>query len=102
MYLIGQVAAVLGGHGPFQVLDNGGVGGRIGQERLRHVHGVDASLAAQKLVVRGLVDILEPAPAANVINQNQTEVPAAPSTSASSWRRPGRPCKFSPLRPASL
>ena len=72
-----QLAAVLAGHGALDALDDGGAQAAVVLELLGAVVHLDARVAADVLVVGALVGVLEPAPAADVVDQDDLEVGAA-------------------------
>ena len=73
-YLDGQLSAVLAGHHPLHVLDDVRDGAAVVLELLGAELNCYAGPLAEVLVVRGLVRILEPPPAADVVDQHHREV----------------------------
>jgi hypothetical protein len=67
------MAAVFGGHHPFDLLEQG-AGHPAGLERLSAVLDREAFLSADELVVGALVGVLEPAPTADVLDEDGLEV----------------------------
>src|ERR1700761_7059890 len=69
-----ELPAILGGHDALELLDDHGGRTAVILEGLRAVNHLDASFAAEELVVRGLVGILEPTPSANIQHQDGIEL----------------------------
>jgi hypothetical protein len=69
-----QLPAVFAGHGALDALDDGGHRRAVVLELLGAVGDLDAGAAADVLVIGALVGVLEPAPAADVVDQDDLEV----------------------------
>ena len=69
-----QLAAVLAGHRALDALDDGRDRAAVVLELLRAVVDGDAGALADVLVVGAFVGVLEPAPAADVVDQDRLEV----------------------------
>ena len=71
-----QLAAVLAGHRPLDALDDRRDRAAVVLELLGAVVDLDAGAAAEVLVVGALVGVLEPAPAADVVDEDRAEIGA--------------------------
>jgi hypothetical protein len=69
-----QLPAVFARHRALDALDDGGHGRAVVLELLGAVGDLDSGAAADVLVVGALVGILKPAPAADVVDQDDLEV----------------------------
>src|SRR3954447_4993316 len=74
--LDGKLSAVFGGHYPLDVLDDARKQAAIIVELFGTVGYADAVLFADEFIMRALVDVLEPPPSADVVNQNMSEIRA--------------------------
>jgi len=72
-----QLPAVFAGHGALDTLDDGGDGGAVVFKLLGDVGDADALAFADVLVIGRLVRVLKPAPAADVVDQDQVEIGVA-------------------------
>ena len=97
----GQLAAVLGGHRPLDALDDRGGRAAVVLELLGAVVDVDPRPLAQVLVVGALVGVLEPAPAADVVDQDRVKSALPVCTSSIIAFKASRPSIFRPLLPSS-
>src|SRR4051794_39379583 len=77
VHLDGELPAPLGGHPPLQAFCDPGNKGAVVLEYLRTVFDLNAAPLAQEFVVGTLVDILEPAPATDVVNEDVVEIGSA-------------------------
>jgi hypothetical protein len=77
VHLDGELPAPLGGHAALQAFRDPGNKGAVVLEDLRAVFDLDAAPLAQEFVVGTLVDILEPAPATDVVDEDVVEVGSA-------------------------
>ena len=74
MDLHGQLPAVFAGHRPLQIFQDGGNRGPVIFEGLRAIDDRDAGPAAHVFVVGALIGILEAAPAADVVDEQDGKV----------------------------
>src|SRR4051794_15819073 len=68
--LRGKLTAVFARHRAFDALDDGGGRTAVVFELFSAIMDFDAGALAKVFVVRALIGILEPAPAANVVNED--------------------------------
>ena len=73
-HLGGQLAAVFAGHRPLHALDNGGHRTAVILELFGAVLDLNTGALADVLVVRTLIGILEPAPPADVVDEDRLVV----------------------------
>ena len=76
-HLCGELAAVLCGHGAFDALHDRGYRRPVVDELLGAVVHLDPCVAAGELVRCALVGVLEPAPAAYVVDEDGVEIDVA-------------------------
>src|SRR3954470_18870489 len=77
VHLDGELPAPLGGHAALQAFRDPGNKRAVVLEDLGAVFDLDAAPLAQEFVVGTLVDILEPAPATDVVNEDVVEIGSA-------------------------
>lgn len=78
-HLDGQLATVLARHRAFDALDDRRADAAVVLKLLRTVVDTDARLSADELIVGALIRVLEPTPAADVIDQDRAELGGAAS-----------------------
>jgi hypothetical protein len=96
-----QFPAVFASHRPLDAFDDGRDRRAIVLELLGAVGDLDAGAAADVLVVGALVGILEAAPAADVVDQDDLKIGRPVSTSLISCCSAWRPSMRRPLLPSS-